>query len=66
MEHVTDAEWAELLPKLEKTVHEVIEVVANNQQWDEIIFTGCYASAAHAAYHLGAIRQMLHDLDCNA
>lgn len=63
LEHVTDAEWTELLANLERTANEVIEVVVNNQQWDEIMFTGCYGSAAHAAYHLGAIRQMLKDLE---
>ncbi|QDU27660.1 hypothetical protein ETAA8_27490 [Anatilimnocola aggregata] len=60
---VSDSEWAELIDKLERTANDVIDIVTTNQQWDEISFTGCFASAGHAAYHLGAIRQMLRDLE---
>jgi hypothetical protein len=62
LERVSDAEWQMLLAKLEKVGREILEHAPQNQHWNEMMLTGIYASAAHTAYHLGAIRQMLLDL----
>jgi hypothetical protein len=39
-----------------------LDVAPTFQPWNEIMLTGCFACAAHVAYHLGAIRQMLREL----
>ena len=59
---VDDAEWRELVGRLEKAAKRILEFGPNFQSWDEVMFTGMYGSAAHTAYHLGAIRQMLLDV----
>jgi hypothetical protein len=59
---VDEKPWADLVARLEKTSQEVLDSVPKFQPWNEIMLTGCFACAAHAAYHLGAIRQMLRDL----
>ena len=62
LERVNDAEWQALLVQLEKVAAELLELAPKNQVWNEMMFTGLFASAAHTAYHLGAIRQMLLDV----
>jgi hypothetical protein len=61
--NVNDREWADLLVRLEKTSHEVLQAAPTFQPWSEIMLTGCFACAAHAGYHLGAIRQMLREIN---
>jgi hypothetical protein len=58
---VDEAQWSELLGRLEKTAREVLEAAPKIQDWNEIMFTGVFSIAAHTAYHLGAIRQLLRD-----
>jgi hypothetical protein len=62
LESVTDAEWQALVAKLERTGNEVLELGPKFEHWNEIMLTGMYGSAAHTAYHLGAIRQILREL----
>ena len=62
LERVDDAEWRALLERLEKAARRILDFGPNFQSWDEVMFTGMYGSAAHTAYHLGAIRQMLLDV----
>jgi len=62
LERVNDAEWAELLGKLERTAEEIVKLAPQNTRWNELMLTGIFASAAHTAYHLGAIRQMLREV----
>jgi hypothetical protein len=59
---VNDAEWQKLLAQLESTGREILELGPKTEHWNEIMLTGMFASAAHTAYHLGAIRQMLRDV----
>jgi hypothetical protein len=59
---VDEPAWADLVGRLERTSLEVLDAAIRFQPWNEIMLTGCFACAAHAAYHLGAIRQMLRDL----
>jgi hypothetical protein len=62
LESVNDAEWAKLLSRLERTAQDVLDLGPKVQDWNEVMLTGVFASAAHTAYHLGAIRQMLRDV----
>jgi len=62
LESVTDAEWRDLVARLEKTAAHLVEAGPNIKEWNPIMLTGMFAVAAHTAYHLGAIRQMLLDL----
>lgn len=62
LERVDDAEWRALVDRLERAAKRVLEFGPGFQAWDEVMFTGMYGSAAHTAYHLGAIRQMVKDL----
>ena len=61
--HVNDSEWRELLARLEQTAEQVLEAAPQRTEWDEIMLAGCFATAGHSAYHLGAIRQMLRDVE---
>lgn len=60
---VNDAEWADLLARLERTAQTLLETGPKFQPWNEIMLTGLFGSAAHTAYHLGAIRQMVKDVE---
>jgi hypothetical protein len=62
LERVDDQEWRALLGRLEKAAKRILEFGTDFASWDEVMFTGMYGSAAHTAYHLGAIRQMVADL----
>lgn len=56
---VDAAQWQKLREDLRREVDNWQKVVATRTQWVEIAATGALASAAHTAYHLGAIRQIL-------
>lgn len=60
---VDDVEWAELLRRLETTAQQVLDAAPKITNWNELMLTGVFASAAHTAYHLGAIRQMVRDIE---
>jgi hypothetical protein len=62
LERVDDAQWADLLRRLEAAAKRVLDSAPQLREWNELMLTGLFASAAHTAYHLGAIRQMLKDL----
>lgn len=62
LESVTDAQWRDLVNRLEAQSNRLIELVNEPRDWDEVTLTGTFAIAAHTAYHLGAVRQMLLDL----
>jgi hypothetical protein len=62
LETVTDAEWRDLVARLEKTAAHIVEAGPNVQAWNPIMLTGMFAVAAHTAYHLGAIRQIIKDV----
>ena len=56
---VSDEEWQDRLNALQLDAHRWIAATQEPREWDEIAFTGTLASAAHLAYHFGAIKQML-------
>jgi hypothetical protein len=55
---VTDAEWAERLAALEREARAWSEALQKERALNDIEFVGVIASAAHLAYHMGAIRQI--------
>jgi hypothetical protein len=57
--HVTEQQWQTLRQALRHEVEAWQEVVATRTDWDDLAASGALASAAHTAYHLGAIRQIL-------
>jgi uncharacterized damage-inducible protein DinB len=62
LESVTESQWRDLVSRLEQQTKLLLEQVARPRQWDELTLTGAFSIAAHTAYHLGAIRQMLLEL----
>jgi hypothetical protein len=56
---VTEEAWRTLRDNLRSQARQWHEAVAARTQWDDISAAGALASAAHTAYHLGAIRQIL-------
>jgi hypothetical protein len=56
---VTDDEWRALRGNLRQQAEQWRSVVATRSDWDDITAAGAISSAAHTAYHLGAIRQIL-------
>lgn len=58
--NVDEAEWKALLAGLEKEYEELRRVMGGEQAWESRDFmTGLLGLIAHAAWHLGALRQGL-------
>jgi hypothetical protein len=67
LENVTEAQWTDLLQRLETQSRKILALAETIPSGiDEIMLTGLFGSAAHNAYHLGAIRQILRDLESEA
>jgi hypothetical protein len=62
LQSVSQPQWRDLVNRLEQQAQLLIDQVSQPRQWDEALLTGAFAIAAHAAYHLGAIRQMVLDV----
>lgn len=56
---VTEAQWQQLRDNLRTEFANWQQAVDRRDEWDEFAAAGALASAAHTAYHLGAIRQIL-------
>ena|SRR5690348_6650338 len=56
---VRQDEWTNLREALRRAATEWRDAVATRADWDDAKAAGAMASAAHTAYHLGAIRQIL-------
>ena len=56
---VTTEEWQALRDNLRRASEEWITAVSLRTDWVDLTAAGALASAAHTAYHLGAIRQIL-------
>ena len=54
---VDAAEWQALIAKLRSEYEWVSQLAAQNDNWNEDYIGGAFSLAAHAAYHLGEIRQ---------
>ena len=63
LEKVNDAEWAELLGRLDAKAQHIVDAGPKIETWIPQMLTGMFGIAAHTAYHLGAIRQMLRDVE---
>lgn len=62
---VTEDEWKKLCLRLREAAADWRQALENRGEWSEIAATGALASAAHTAYHLGAIRQILASMRSN-
>ncbi len=62
LERVTAAEWSQLLGELEAAARQLVETAPKHREWNQVMLTGVFAGAAHTAYHLGALRQILKDI----
>ena len=60
---VTDDQWRALRDRFRHEAETWRHAVTMRTEWDDTAAAGALASAAHAAYHLGAIRQILAALD---
>jgi hypothetical protein len=56
---VTDDQWKKLRAALREQVKKWQSAVSTRTTWDDLSASGALSSAAHTAYHLGAIRQIL-------
>ncbi len=56
---VTDEEWTALRARLREAAQHWLAAAARLDHWTHLTACGALASAAHTAYHLGAIRQLL-------
>jgi hypothetical protein len=56
---VTDDQWRALRDKLRSEAETWRKHVATRAAWDDMSAAGALSSAAHTAYHLGAIKQIL-------
>lgn len=54
---VDDAEWQALVANLQRECEWVREFATEFEGWNEEFIGGAFALVAHAAYHLGEIRQ---------
>lgn len=55
---VTDDDWAKLQSNLQARYGEVMQWLTTNTNWNDDATHGALGVLAHAAYHLGAIRQL--------
>ncbi|HEV2132166.1 MAG TPA: DinB family protein [Longimicrobiaceae bacterium] len=54
---VDEGEWEQLRAKLRRRYAELVRMIETADLSDELTFGGAVGAVAHAAYHLGAIRQ---------
>jgi hypothetical protein len=59
---VTEAQWRTLRNALRRDAESWRERVAARASWDDVAAAAALSTAAHTAYHLGAIRQILAEL----
>lgn len=62
----TEAQWDNLRKRLREASASWQQFVAGKSDWDDLAASGALSSAAHTAYHLGAIRQILAALRIEA
>jgi hypothetical protein len=59
----TEDQWRSLRDNLREQADHWRKHVASRTAWDDMSAAGALSSAAHTAYHLGAIRQILAAMD---
>jgi hypothetical protein len=60
---VSDEQWKTLRSRLADEAAAWQKVVDSRTEWDDVSASGALSSAAHTAYHLGAIRQILASIE---
>jgi DinB superfamily len=60
---IDENQWRALRENLRRQVEAWRKHVAGRTDWDDLAAAGALSSAAHTAYHLGAIRQILAALE---
>jgi hypothetical protein len=60
---VTDEQWRTLRDGLRREAETWKKAVATRTNWDGVAAAAALSTAAHTAYHLGAIRQILAGLN---
>jgi hypothetical protein len=60
---VTDDQWRVLRDGLRQGTEKWRKVVASRTSWDDMAAAAALSTAAHTAYHFGAIRQLLAALN---
>jgi hypothetical protein len=63
---VTDEQWRALRDSLRRAAEAWRKHVGTRTAWDDMAAAGALSSAAHTAYHLGAIRQILAAMGAGA
>src|SRR5438093_13377016 len=63
---VTDEQWRRLRDNLRREAERWRNVVRTRSEWDDMTAAGALSSAAHTAYHVGAIRQIFAAMDKGA
>src|SRR5262245_17117197 len=61
--NVSAEEWRRLRDQLRREVEAWQKHVAARTEWNDLSAAGALSSAAHTAYHLGAVRQILAALE---
>jgi hypothetical protein len=59
---ITEKEWHSLREGLRREAEQWRKVVAARMSWDGMSASAALSTAAHTAYHLGAIRQILSEV----
>lgn len=62
---VTEEQWRTLRDNLRKESDKWRRALETHSEWNEMSAPGAISSAAHTAYHLGAIRQILAAMNKN-
>ena len=57
---VTEAEWIDLVARLDAAYRDLIDFAGTNDTWNDQFVGGAFGIVAHTAYHLGEIRQALN------
>jgi hypothetical protein len=60
---VTEDQWQTLRADLRQEAQQWRQVVASRADWDAVSAAAALSTAAHTAYHLGAVRQILAGLN---
>jgi hypothetical protein len=56
---VNEAQWPALRERVRTAYHNIVELASSTTKLDEATAGGMAATLAHAAYHLGAMRQII-------
>ena len=60
---VSEDEWDKLRENLSRTYRKLSETLQKNEEWNLNTITVAMGIVAHTAYHLGAIRQMVKNVE---